>query len=56
MGGGSGWVHFPLRKKTKNKKCRDDQIGPIRPANSRLTFFIIGGVRSNFRADSPILF
>ena len=24
--------------------------------NSKLKFFIIGGVRSNFRSDSPILF
>ena len=30
--------------------------GPIHPENSRLKFFIIGGVRSNFRADSLILF
>ena len=52
--GGSGWVDFPLRK--KNKKCKDDQNGPFHPENSRLKFFIIGGVRSNFRADSPILF
>ena len=41
---------------TKKKKCKDDQNGPIYPENSRLNFFIIGGVRSNLRADSPILF
>ena len=49
-GGGSGWVDFPLRKKNK-KKCKDDKNGPFHPENWRLTFFIIGGVRSNFRAD-----
>ena len=43
-------------KKKKEKKCKDDQNGPFHPENSRLKFFIIGGVRSNFRADSPILF
>ena len=31
---------FPIRK---NKKCKDDQNGPIHPENSRLKFFIIGG-------------
>ena len=36
--------------------CKDDQNGPIHPEHSRIIFFIIGGVRSNFRADSPILF
>ena len=51
-----GWVDFPLRKKQKKIKCKDDQNGPFHPENSRLNFFIIGGVRSNFRADSPILF
>ena len=55
-GGGSGWVDFPLRKNLLKKKCKDDQNGSIHPENSRLKFFIIGGVRSNFRADSPILF
>ena len=42
--------------KKKLKKCKDDQNGPFYPENSRLKFIIIGGVRSNFRADSPILF
>ena len=55
-GGGSGWVDFPLRKKNKKTKCKDDQNGPFHPEKSRLNFFIIGWVRSNFRADSPILF
>ena len=54
--GGSGWVDFPLRKKKDKKKCKDDQNGPIHPENRRLKFLIIGGVRSNFRAQSPILF
>ena len=40
---------------TKKKKCKDGQNGPIHPENSRLKFLIIGGVRSNFWADSPIL-
>ena len=54
-GGGQRWVDFPLRKRRKkNKKCKDDQNGPIHPENGRLKVFIIGGVRSNFRADSPI--
>ena len=44
-GGESGWVDFPPRKKKKKKKCNDDQNGPIHPENSRLKFFIIGGVR-----------
>ena len=37
-------------------EVKDDQNGPIHPENSRLKFFIVGGVRSNFRVDSPILF
>ena len=47
-------------KKNMGKKCffqenfKDDQNGLIHPENSRLKFFIIGGVKSNFRADSPI--
>ena len=45
---------FSTKKKKKKKKCKDDQNGPIHPENSRLNFFIIGGVRSNFRADSLI--
>ena len=36
--------------------CKDDQNGPIHPENSKLFVIIIGGVRSNFWADSPILF
>ena len=47
---------FSTKKKKKEKKCKDDQNGLIHPENGRLKFFIIGGVRSNFRADSPILF
>ena len=42
-------------KKKEKEKCKGDQNGPFYPENSRLQFFIIGGVRSNFRADSPIL-
>ena len=52
--GGSGWVDFPLRKKKRKKNEKNDQNGPIHPENSRLKFFIIGGVRSNFRADNFI--
>ena len=47
---------FSTKNKKKEKKCKDAQNSPIHPENSRLKFFIIGGVRSNFRADSPILF
>ena len=35
----------------KKKKCKDDQNGIFHPENSRLNFFIIGVVRSNFWAD-----
>ena len=31
-----------------SKKCKDDQNGPFHPENSRLKFFIIGGVWSKF--------
>ena len=47
---------FSTKKKKKFKKCKDDQNGPIHPENSRLKLFIIGGVRPNFWADSPIYF
>ena len=47
---------FSTKKKKNKKKCKDDQNGTIHPKNSRLKIFTIGGVRSNFRADSPILF
>ena len=40
-GGGQRWVDFPLRE--KEKKCKDDQNGIIRPENRRLKFFINGG-------------
>ena len=50
-GGGVRMGRFSTKK-----KCKDDQNGPIHPKNSRLKIFIIGGVRSNFPANSPILF
>ena len=54
--GGSAMGQFSTKKKKKKKKCKDDQNGSFHPENSRLKFFIIGVVRSNFWADSPILF
>ena len=48
-GGGVRMGRFSTKK--KKKKCKDDQNGPIHPENLRLKFFIIGGVRSNIRAD-----
>ena len=55
-GGGSATGRFSTKKEKKEKKCKDDQNSPIHQENSKLNFLIIGGVRSNFRADSPILF
>ena len=51
------WVGSAMgRFSTKKKKCKDDQNVLIHPENSRLKSLNIGGVRSNFWADSPILF
>ena len=46
---------FSTKKKIKRKKCKDDQNGPNHSENSRLNFFIIGGVRSNFRVDFNLI-
>ena len=54
--GGVTMGRFSTKKKKEKEKCKDDQNGPIHPENWRLNFFIFGGVRSSFRADSPNLF
>ena len=52
---GGGGQRFSTERKKNKKKCKDDQ-NIIRPEKVRLKFFIVGGFRSNFRADSLILF